>query len=158
MRKIVIILSTLVLTANSYGQSYEKLKGKFVYCQILNSILELSENEKQEYKKIIESVDTALLNQYFELLFANDPSSIEDDADIDWDSFLEMQLKNYQKADSLLSTDSLLSGMEGRMVALLYTEYELNKIGLRDKDYYAIYQDTLSINGTINVFFDKRTV
>jgi len=158
MRKIVIILSNLALIASIYGQSPEKLSGKFEYNQILNSYLSLSENEMQEYKRIVENLDTALINQYFEIIFANEQfyTDTDDDTDVDWDSIMELEEKNYQKADSLLSTDSFLSGMEARMIALLYTENELNRIGLRDKDYYAISQDTISVDGTVNVFLTKE--
>ena len=155
MKKVFLII-LCISYFSCFGQKAEKLNGKFEYNRILNSYLELNESERLEYKKVVQSVDTALLNQYFELIFAATFRSLDDSTNFDLESYVELSQRNYQKADSLLSTDSLLSGMSGRMVAMLYTENELIRMGFRDKDYYAISQDILTPDGTINVFLTKE--
>ena len=137
-----------------FAQKNEKLSGKFEYNKILNEHLNFNEEEGKEFKKMIESLDIALIDEYFKLIFAGVTYSIGDIVDLD--NIMEIQDKNWQKADSLLSTDSLLSKMDTRMIALLYTEYKLHKMGFRDRDYYAISQDTLSPDGTINVFLTNE--
>ena len=155
MRKLVFI--TLCISyCSCFAQKTETLRGKFEYNQLLNEYVTLSDDEKQVYRKMIDSVDTALLNQYFEIIFAADSIPIDDNENIDWDSYLEMSSKKYEKADSLLKTNSFLSGLEGRMIALLYTEHEFVRMGFRDKDYHAIYSDTRTSDETIAVFMTKE--
>jgi hypothetical protein len=136
------------------GQNTDTIKGVFEYNQILNGYSELTTQQKKQYTEYISKIDTALLNRYFETISSGLYILSLNDSIVNWDSLSKIENKKYEIADSLLATDSILKGTEARMIAMIYTSYHINKLGLQE--YYVICQTDEAYDSTINVFLTKK--